>query len=299
VFGCLRCSVPWTVPLRRAPDCFEHEAHDRCVQVPPGTWRSEPNRNRPDAPVVVGPDAVRSPTFHPDAGRRVGCCGVAYRAGKPNLLCPGCGMEAGYLLMDGDHVPWSAAFPSHVLEQVSAERASDEEVASQLRAFDGLVHAAKPGRAFPMSEADFVRDWHEGRDLLAREPFMDDPECLGLEDVPELGEFELVPQPGGRMAMVLDGHTTFLPWPASEVRRSLALQSFMRGSAEETSYLYVDHPVCEGGLREEWSDWRLEGQLLVMWERRLPQTATYRAFRLPLSAWADAWKLALERLPTP
>ena len=93
--------------------CFADEAWDRCTDAPPGTWRRQVDRRqRPGAPIVVGPDDVCQVTLHPEVRRRIGCCGVSYRQGEPNLLCRGCGAEVGYMLTDGDHVPWAAPRPS-------------------------------------------------------------------------------------------------------------------------------------------------------------------------------------------
>lgn len=154
-FGCPRCAAPLTPWLREltlpeARATLESETW----MLPGGTFVHRDGAllaGRLAVPVQgqypwllapLGPAFLRE---HPEAVRTIGCCGLSFVPGLPNLVCP-CGQEVGFGYRDCCNPHWYALHASVTVEQRDdpAPSGPPDERLAQARA---LVAGALPAVA--------------------------------------------------------------------------------------------------------------------------------------------------------
>ena len=282
------------------------------MYTPEGMWFSDPNKQqRPSAPIVISIFDLLDTQFHPDPRRINGCCGVSFRFGQPNLLCPKCRHPIAYFLADGDHTPWAVYLPDVVVEEEEMEAKGEEEIRTLLMLWNGIVRAPDIDLLLPQTAEALEEEWYGTKHLFC--PLAnDDPESLRLEDIPSLYELELWPYPNGQIAISMDGHLSFLPWPIMENRRHIVLGPSPCGTPREPKWFYIDYhneyknPISHAWLksnlpygeaiRDEWNSWMLDGEMVVMWSRNNHPSKANRLFRVPYAVWHEAWVSAQQKL---
>ncbi len=285
-FGCPTCGARFTPLLRALPAWVPRDAADRCCEVPEGFWslRDDP-RGRPHHPVAVSPHDLLGVVPHPESGRRVGCCGVSYRAGLPNVLCARCGAEAGYELSDGDHVPHAAFLAETRCAAADTGEPDDDALRARFEA-RGEDVGALPEDA----------GWSALPERLRVDPerLYDDPQDPAL--FPALHDLD-VRVAGREVRVALDGVWVRPPWPDAERDRVVALGAIPTGGDAEPLFWWTDVPVAPGAFdRHQWHQWRVRDTLCVAWER-WPGGRSTRApgvgFRVPREHWEFVWRAAL------
>ncbi len=287
VFGCAVCHARWTAPLRALPAWLVGGTTERCTEVPTGWWtlRDDP-RGRPGHPAVVHPHDVKNLIPHEDPHRRVGCCGVSYRQGLPNLRCARCGADAGYELSDGDHCHHAVFLPLDGCVIVPVDEPDDAALRARFEA-----RRSAPGEP----PAD------QGMAALPATLTVDVDAVWG-DDVPVVSAFVEVTDlavrvTGTELRVRLDGVWVRPPWPEGERDRLVALGAVARGRAHEPLFWWTDLPAAQGDPdRHRWHQWCVDGALCVVWERwpgAQSRGGSQVAFRVSWPRWLDAWRAAL------
>jgi hypothetical protein len=285
-FGCPHCGAPFTPPLRALPPWVPRDAADRCCEVPEGYWSLRDDaRTRPNHPVAVNPHDLQGVIPHPDSGRRVGCCGVSYRAVQPNVLCARCGAEAGYELTDGDHVPHAVFVAQTPCAAADTAEPDDDTLRARFEARRGDA-GSLPADAGWFAVPERLR---VNPDLL-----YDDPQDAAL--FPALHDLD-VRVVGHEVRLALDGVWVRPPWPDGERDRVVALGAIPLGGSAEPLYWWADVPTGAGTFdRHQWHQWRVGDAVCVSWER-WPNSRSTRApgvgFQVPREHWEFVWRAAL------
>lgn len=287
VFGCAVCHARWTAPLRALPAWLQGGARELCTEVPTGWWslRDEP-RGRPGHPAVVHPHDVKNLIPHEDIQRRIGCCGVGYREGLPNLRCARCGVDAGYELSDGDHCYHAVFFPLAGCVRVPVDEPDDDTLHARFEARRGEQGALPEDAGMAALPLDLKVD----------------PDAVWGDDVPRVSAFtELsdleVRIVGRELRVRLDGVWFRPPWPEGERDRLIALGAIPRGRAHEPLFWWTDLPAAQGDPdHHRWNQWCVDGALCVVWERwpgGQSRDGSQVAFRVPWPHWLAVWRAAL------
>lgn len=287
VFGCPGCNARWTDALRPLPAWLPRDAHGLCGESPAGFWsRRDDLRARPDHPVAVHVHDVKNLRPHPDPYRRIGCCGVGFRAALPNLLCARCGAEAGYELTDGDHCRHAVFLPMHKRLTIVTDEPDDDALHARFVARQSSAATPRPDAGMDAAPARLRVD----------------PEAIWADDLQRPAHFPKlhslgVAVTGTEVRLSLDGVWLRPPWPESERDRVLALGALPRGRADAPLYWWRDLPGPDGRVdRHQWHQWGVQGALCVAWQR-MPGARSDGSpcvgFRVVWSAWADAWRAAL------
>jgi hypothetical protein len=290
VFGCLHCGAVFTPPLRRLPAWLDEDpGYAACTEVPTGTWspRAEPG-GRPDHPVAVSVIDARGLVLHEEHRRIVGCCGVGYRAGLPNLRCARCRREVAFRLSDGDHCR-HAVFVSATPLATSLHDEPDDE-ALRARFACRLAAAGEPP---PDAGMDALPDR-----LRVQPDSLWEDDVQRVDVFPELRDLA-VSVTGTEVRVALDGVWIRPPWPAPERDRSIALEQVSAARDDEPLTWWADVVGPHGSRdRHEWTAWRVGGSLCAGWRRargaRFEDTPQI-AFRAPWELWELAWREALAR----
>jgi hypothetical protein len=285
-FGCPACGAHLTPPLRALPAWVPRDGVELCCEVPEGYWSvREDARGRPTHPVAVNPHDLQGVAPHPDMHRRVGCCGVSYRPGQPNVLCARCGAEVGYELTDGDHVQHAVFLAESPRAAVVVAEPDDDALRAR---FDARV--GDP-RALPADAG-----WSAVPERLRVDPerLYDDPQDPAR--FPALHDLD-ARVVGRELRVALDGVWVRPPWPDGERDRVVALGAIPLGGGPEPLFWWVDLPTSPDARdRHQWSQWRVDDTLCVSWER-WPGARSTRGpgvgFRVPREHWEMVWRAAL------
>lgn len=288
-FGCSACGTFWTPPLRRLPAWLASEARGNvCSDSPVGTWSLRPEpRSRPGYAVALNIEDVRGLVQHEDIGRSVGCCGIGFREGLPNLCCAGCRREAAFRLSDGDHFTHAIFVPDAPLERVLADEPDDETLLARFSRRRAAAVAPLPDAGM-----DAVP---ERLRVVADSLWYDDTPDPGL--FPELTDLSVIVC-GFEVRLSLDGVQVRPPWPDGERDRLIALGALPRGLASDPLCWWSDAQAdgAETSDRHQWWQWCVGEELCVAWQRGRGGRFSEReavAFRLPWELWELAFREAL------
>jgi len=266
--GCRACGAQLTEWLRAWPLTDEGRAVQ--TEVPVGTFAPRPSHRRSGFPVAVHLSSTVGLREHPEGRRSIGCCGISYREGQPNLVCAGCGAEAGYRLSDGDHCVHGLFLADHVVDRQGVELPELVDVqvpAVAARGFEAL-HARYP---LP--------------DHIAWEP----DEAYALEEREEASLAVAVVD--GAVQLEVGGVIVRPPWPEAEQRRLRMLGAVAEGSAlEPVEWWFVPAGTVhadERAARHDWMHWRDGPWMGLAWshgDRMAGVKVAHRAWRAALAA---------------
>ena len=247
--GCAHCGAQLTEWLRPWP--LSDDVRDQQTEVPAGTWAHRPSPQRPGFPVAVHLGSTVGLAPHPEIRRSIGCCGISYREGQPNLVCAACGAEAGYRLSDGDHCVHGIFLAEHVVDR-------------QAVALPALVDAAVSvvrARGFDALQARFALPEHVAWEA-------DEPYALAEREAVEIALAEV----DGLLELTLGGVVVRPPWPAGEQRRLRVLGATAEGTPDDPiEWWFVPAGIThaeERAERHDWLHWRHGPWMGLAWTHR-------------------------------